>query len=132
MENQVKYFEGVGRRKTSSARVRIFKGDAVSTVNDKPAEEYFAGTPLAKRVYRPLDVCNLSKEYYFSAKVEGGGTMGQLDAVSLGLARALYEMDSTLKTTLRKNDLITRDPRMVERKKYNHIKSRKKPQFSKR
>jgi small subunit ribosomal protein S9 len=74
----------------------------------------------------------LRGKYYFTAKVQGGGTTGQVDSVQLGLARALYAMDEELKPALRQADLVTRDPRAVERKKYHHKKARKKPQFSKR
>lgn len=128
-----KYFEGIGRRKTSTARVRIYEGDSTSTVNEVPFDEYFAKVKDAKDVInKPLRVTNLEGKYYFSAKVSGGGITGQTEAIRLGLARALYKMDPELKAVLRKEDLVTRDPRMVERKKYHHIKARKKPQFSKR
>jgi small subunit ribosomal protein S9 len=128
-----KYFEGVGRRKTSTCRVRIYEGDEASTVNGMPIEEYFKGIPDAKqRIMEPLDTVELRGKYYFTAKVNGGGTTGQVDSVQLGLARALYAMDEELKPALRQADLVTRDPRAVERKKYHHRKARKKPQFSKR
>ena len=127
------YFEGIGRRKTSTCRVRIYKGDEASTVNGMPIEEYFKSIPNAKnKIMKPLEATELKGEYYFTAKVNGGGTTGQIDSVQLGLARALYEMDEDLKPTLRQADLVTRDPRAVERKKYHHRKARKKPQFSKR
>jgi small subunit ribosomal protein S9 len=127
-----KYTEGIGRRKVSTARVRLYAGKENSTINGKVIEEYFAGIPDAKRVLKPLEVTSLEGKYCFTAIVSGGGTTGQLDAVQLGLARAIYKMDADLKPILRKNDLITRDPRMVESKKYNFRKARKKPQFSKR
>lgn len=128
-----KYFEGTGRRKTSTARVRIFEGDSTSTVNDMPFQDYFAKVKNAEDVVKkPLRVVNLDSKYYFSAKVDGGGITGQMESIRLGIARALYEMDPELKTALRREGLVTRDPRMVERKKYHHIKARKKPQFSKR
>ena len=128
-----KYFEGIGRRKTSTCRVRIYKGDEASTVNGMPIDQYFMGVANAKKkIMKPLDTVNLSDKYYFTAKVSGGGTTGQIDSIQLGLARALYEMDESLKPALREADLVTRDPRAVERKKYHHRKARKKPQFSKR
>ncbi len=128
-----KYFEGIGRRKTSTARVRIFAGDSTSVINEIPYEDYFSKENSAKDVInKPLRISNLEGKYYFTAKVSGGGTTGQMEAIRLGLARALYEMDPELKPILRKEDLVTRDPRMVERKKYHHVKARKKPQFSKR
>lgn len=127
-----KYFEGIGRRKSSTARVRIYKGTSASIVNDKPVEQYFAYEGAVKDLTRPLTVSGLEKTYYFTAKVSGGGMTGQKEAVQLGLARAILNMDPDQKETLRQNDLVTRDPRMVESKKYNHKKARKKPQFSKR
>jgi small subunit ribosomal protein S9 len=128
-----KYFEGIGRRKTSTCRVRIYEGDETSTINGMPIDEYFKGIPEAKKnIIEPLDVVNLSGKYYFTANVSGGGTTGQIDAIQLGLARALYEMNEDLKPSLRKADLVTRDPRAVERKKYNKHKARKAHQFSKR
>ena len=128
-----KFFEGIGRRKTSKSRVRIYKGDSTSVVNDVPFEDYFSKVKDAKDIVnKPLRVLNLEGKYYFTAKVSGGGIKGQIGAIRLGLARALYEMDPELKQVLRKEDLVTRDPRMVERKKYHHVKARKRPQFSKR
>ena len=129
----MKYFEGIGRRKRSTARVRIYAGDTTSTVNGKPVEDFFGGKDnVAAIINRPLIVTSLEKKFYFTAKVNGGGITGQLEAVRLGLSRAIYEMDSELKPVLRKENLVTRDPREVERKKYHHVKARKKPQFSKR
>ncbi len=128
-----KYFEGIGRRKTSTSRVRIYTGDEVSTINEMPVEEFFKGLPNAKHdIMEPLRVVELVGKYYFTAHVNGGGTTGQLEAIRLGLARALYSMDETLKAPLRTAELVTRDPRAVERKKYNLRKARKKKQFSKR
>ncbi len=128
-----KYFEGIGRRKRSTARVRIYAGDKGSTVNGKSLDKYFTGTPNSETIVkRPLVLVGLEKKYYFTAKVVGGGSTGQLEAVRLGVARALVKMDEALKPALRKERLLTRDPREVERKKYDHVKARKKPQFSKR
>ncbi len=128
-----KYFEGIGRRKTSTARVRIYEGDDAFVVNDKPFDEYFAKVKNAKdEIIKPLRIVNLEGKYYISAKVSGGGYTGQVQAVQLGVARAIYNMNPEFKTVLRKSGLVTRDPRMVERKKYHHVKARKKPQFSKR
>jgi small subunit ribosomal protein S9 len=128
-----KYFEGIGRRKTSTSRVRIYSGDKASTINGKAIDTYFGSVPGSTiSINRPLLVTQLEGKYYFTATVSGGGISSQLDAVVLGLARALYSMDENLKPALRKEGLVTRDPRAVERKKYNQIKARKKPQFSKR
>jgi small subunit ribosomal protein S9 len=127
-----KYIEGVGRRKNATARVRIYSGQDTSTVNGKPLEGYFSLEEKLLNVIKPLKVTELQDKYFFTALVKGGGVTGQSEAIQLGLARALYKMDSSLKTVLRKNGLVTRDSRMVESKKYNYKKARKKPQFSKR
>lgn len=128
-----KYFEGIGRRKTSTARVRIYKGDKASTINGVPAVDYLKEMNKSELyIIKPLTVVGLEKQYYFTAKVQGGGITGQADAIRLGLARAINEMNPEVKPTLRKEDLLTRDPREVERKKYHRRKARKKPQFSKR
>ncbi len=128
-----KYFEGIGRRKTSTARVRIYKGDKASTINGVPAVDYLKEMNKSELyIIKPLTVVGLEKQYYFTAKVQGGGITGQTDAIRLGLARAINEMNPEVKPTLRKEDLLTRDPREVERKKYHRRKARKKPQFSKR
>ena len=128
-----KYFEGIGRRKTAISRVRIYSGDKAHMVNGMSIDTYFLSTPSASNtIIKPLRVTDLVDKYYFTATVSGGGLSAQIDAISLGLARALYAMDITLKPALRKANLVTRDPREVERKKYHQLKARKKPQFSKR
>ncbi len=128
-----KYTEGIGRRKTSTSRVRLYKGDKASSVNGKAISEYFVTEGEVENIVkRPLIVVGLEEKYYFTAKVSGGGVTGQMESVRLGLARALYEMNPELKPVLRKENLVSRDPRAVERKKYHHVKARKKPQFSKR
>jgi len=128
-----KYFEGIGRRKTSTARVRIYSGEKASTINDKAIDSYFLSNKDADRLLNEAFVItDLKDKYYFTAKVSGGGINSQIDAIRLGLGRAIFAMDESLKPVLRKAGLVTRDPRAVERKKYHHIKARKKPQFSKR
>ena len=128
-----KYFEGIGRRKTSTARVRIYKGDKASTVNGVAAVDYLKDiTKTELYIIRPLTVAGLESQYYFTAKVNGGGITGQADSIRLGLSRAICKMNPEAKPALRKENLVTRDPREVERKKYHHVKARKKPQFSKR
>jgi small subunit ribosomal protein S9 len=127
------FFEGIGRRKTSTCRVRIYEGKKANTVNGKALVEYFNGVEkVSREAVKPLQVTELENKYYFTAVVSGGGITGQVDAISLGLARALYKMDETLKPVLRTAGLVTRDARAVERKKYNLRKARKKKQFSKR
>ncbi len=101
-------------------------------MNGKTIGEFFSSPEASQLINMPLTVVELDKKYYFTAKVSGGGMTGQRDAVRLGLARALYKMDPELKPALRRAGLITRDSRQVERKKYNHKKARKKPQYSKR
>ncbi len=128
-----KYFEGIGRRKTSTARVRIYSGEKASTINDKAIDSYFLSNKDADRLLNEAFVItDLKGKFYFTAKVRGGGINSQIDAIRLGLGRAIFAMDESLKPILRKAGLVTRDPRAVERKKYHHIKARKKPQFSKR
>ncbi len=128
----MKYFEGIGRRKTTSARVRVYSGKSMSTINGKAFDEYFGDKSLGNDAVKPISVAGLDGKVYFTAKVSGGGTTGQVGAVAHGLGRALVKMDETLKPDLRKAGYITRDPRMVERKKYHQVKARKKSQFSKR
>ncbi len=128
-----KYFEGIGRRKTATSRVRIYPGEKASMVNGKAIDTYFLSNKEAEKIINEgLVITDLKDKYYFTAKVSGGGINAQIDAIKLGLGRALYSMDESLKPMLRKAGLVTRDPRDVERKKYNHHKARKKPQFSKR
>ena len=126
-----KYFEGIGRRKTSTARVRIYKGKGVSTVNERAVEDFFPKQGAVSDLEEVFKTAGI-EGYYYTVKVNGGGTTGQLDAVKLGIARAIVKMDETLKPALRKAGMVTRDPRMVERKKYSFKKARRKPQFSKR
>ncbi len=127
-----KYVEGLGSRKTSVARVRVFEGNEPSLINGKPMEDVVKSKLGREDVMRPLVVTNTVGKVYFTAKSSGGGITGQREAIRLGLSRALLKMDTDRKSVLRKAGLITRDPREVERKKYFHIKARKKPQFSKR
>jgi len=126
------YFEGIGRRKTSTARVRVYSGKAVSSINDKPFNEYFDRNISELDILKPISAVGLNDKVYFTAKVRGGGVTGQVEAIQVGIGRALLKMDETFKPVLRKSGFITRDPRMVERKKYHRRKARKKPQFSKR
>lgn len=128
-----KYFEGIGRRKTSTCRVRVYQGDKASTINGKSIDEYFKSIENAiKVINEPLRAVELEGKAYFTATINGGGFMSQADAIKLGLGRALVVMDEALKPSLRKAGFITRDPREVERKKYHQVKARKKAQFSKR
>lgn len=127
-----KFYEGVGRRKSAVARVRLFAGSGAFTVNDKPVTQYFAVPTLATVAMTPLKATQNESRFTISAKVEGGGPAGQADAVSLGLARALLAADATFKAALRKSGLLTRDPREKERKKPGLKKARKAKQYTKR
>lgn len=122
-----------GRRKESVARVFITPGTGKILINGKTPEEYFGGrTVYLKSLMLPIEVANVAGRFDIVAKVEGGGTTGQVEAVRLGIARALVKYDESLRSILRKEGLLTRDPREVERKKYGLKKARRAPQFSKR
>lgn len=127
-----RYFEGVGRRKTAVARVRITKGTGVFVVNGKKSEEYFNRTLSGQVALSPLDKFSILDKFNVSAKVSGGGTTAQAEAVRLGVARALVIFDSAFRDKLRPLGFLTRDPRMVERKKYGLKKARRAPQWKKR
>ena len=122
----------VGRRKTSVARVKVVQGTGNIKVNRRSIEEYFPLATLRQHITDPLRVTNTASKYDIVANVEGGGSTGQAGAVRLGIARALVKLDDDLRSTLRNAGLVTRDPRMVERKKYGQKKARKRFQFSKR
>ena len=123
---------GTGRRKSSVARVRIMPGSGKKLVNGRPLEEYFAREVLVLQANRPLVVTEMDSKVDITARVDGGGVAGQAGAVYLGIARALKEYDLALKSALDKESLLTRDPRMKERKKYGQPGARKRFQFSKR
>jgi small subunit ribosomal protein S9 len=122
----------VGRRKTAVARVIVKPGSGEVKVNDKPLEQYFPIDTLRNEVLLPLTVTELAGKYDVEANVNGGGPSGQAGAVKLGISRALVDMNNELRGKLREFDLLTRDSRMVERKKYGQKKARKRFQFSKR
>ena len=122
----------LGRRKTAVARVYLNKGKGKITVNGKELKEYFPSALLQFKVNQPLNTLGLIDKYDVKINVEGGGINGQAEAIRLGIARALVELDPESKPKLRKEGFMTRDPRMVERKKPGQKKARKKFQFSKR
>ena len=140
------YFYGTGRRKTSSARVFLKSGTGLFSIksfkktekdqkNKKisiPIEKYFIKPEQIQSVLSPLQVLNLKKSFDVFVTVKGGGFTGQAEAIRHGLARALLKVSEEHRPLLKKNGLLTRDPRMVERKKYGHHKARKSTQFSKR
>ena len=127
------YFYALGRRKSSTARVRLQKGTGKIVINDKTAEVYFAGSKsLLNEIVKPFNVLELNGKYDVSVKVSGGGTTGQVEAIRLGIAKALVEIDETLRNNLRRADLLGRDPREKERKKFGLKGARKQRQFTKR
>ena len=128
----VQYYEGIGRRKTSSARVRIITGNGQYIINDKQAEAYFPRLRDMKKIVAPLLAAEMEDRFDISVKVKGGGITGQAGAVCHGLARALVKMDPELRPVMRAGGLLTRDSRMKERKKPGLKRARKAPQFTKR
>lgn len=123
---------GTGRRKSSVARVRVTPGSGKRTVNGRPLDEYFGREVLSLLANRPLVITEMEGKVDVIARVDGGGTTGQAGAISLGIARALKQYDVAHKTALDTEGLLTRDPRMKERKKYGQPGARKRFQFSKR
>jgi small subunit ribosomal protein S9 len=126
------YYWGTGRRKTAVARVRIREGTGKIEINHRAMEVYFPDILQQRAVHNPLEAGDLIGKIDCFANVKGGGIAGQAGAVMLGLARALIGMRPDLEATLRDLGYLTRDSRMVERKKYGHKKARKSFQFSKR
>ena len=122
----------IGRRKTSVARVYIQPGKGSIVVNKKDYKEYFATMLLQSKIEQSQKTVSVLKDFDIQVNVFGGGLTGQAEAVRLGIARALVKLNEDNKSALRKEGLITRDPRMVERKKPGQRKARKKTQFSKR
>jgi small subunit ribosomal protein S9 len=122
----------IGRRKTSVARVIVKPGTGKVKINNRTLEDYFPVDTLRTEVLSPLVATEMSGRYDISANVDGGGLTGQAGAVKLGIARALIDINVELKAKLRVTRMLTRDPRMVERKKYGQKKARKRFQFSKR
>ena len=122
----------IGRRKTAVARVYVSKGKGNITVNKKDLTEYFPTATLQYKVNQPLAMTNNEKNFDISVNVYGGGMTGQAEAVRLALSRAMCELDEENRSILKPEGLLTRDPRMVERKKFGQKKARKKFQFSKR
>ena len=125
-------YQGTGRRKTSIARVRLMPGTGTVTVNGRDAAAYFGRAVLMTLVDAPFKATDTVGKFDVIAKLEGGGLSGQAGALRHGIARALLLAGDDYRADLKKEGLLRRDPRMVERKKYGLKKARKKPQFSKR
>jgi small subunit ribosomal protein S9 len=122
----------IGRRKTAVARVYVAKGKGNITVNKKDMAVYFPTATLQYKVNQPLAMTNNDGNFDITVNVYGGGITGQAEAIRLALSRALCEVDAENRQILKPEGLLTRDPRMVERKKFGQKKARKKFQFSKR
>ncbi len=127
-----KYYHGTGRRKTAVARVRLYPGNGMIVVNEKPMEEYFPREADRLAVRAPLDLTKTMDQFNVMVKVAGGGISGQAGAVRHGIARALLSANPELRKPLRDDGMLTRDPRAKERKKPGLKRARKAPQYTKR
>jgi len=133
MYDQIPYFYGTGRRKSSVARVRVYQGSGNITINDRNIDDYFGLETLKLIVRQPLALTETTEKFDIICRVAGGGVTGQAGAIRHGIARALLQYDSEqLRPLLKKAGFLTRDPRMKERKKYGLKGARRAPQFSKR
>ena len=126
------YFYGTGRRKSSVARVRVYNGTGKITINDRDIDDYFGLETLKLIVRQPLNLTGTADKFDIVCRVAGGGVTGQAGAIRHGISRALLQFDGELRAELKKAGLLTRDPRMKERKKYGLKGARRAPQFSKR
>lgn len=127
------YFYGLGRRKSSTARVRLNNGKGSITINDKPADDYFANSKhLLNKISQPFAVLEQENKYSITVRVSGGGHDGQAEAIRLGIAKALVQLNPDYKSTLRRAELLGRDSREKERKKFGLKGARKQRQFTKR
>ncbi|MFT6503579.1 MAG: small subunit ribosomal protein S9 [Crocinitomicaceae bacterium] len=122
----------LGRRKTSVARVYMSKGKGKVTINKRDYTEFFPVSVLQSKIHQPFELTDTVGQYDVTVNVAGGGINGQVEAIRLGISRALVKIDEENKALLKAEGLMTRDPRMVERKKPGQPKARKKFQFSKR
>lgn len=132
IEERKDQLHAVGRRKTAKCTVNFIKGEGESTVNGKKFDEYFKKDDQRAIIMLPFVVTKKMGDFYFRAKVSGGGIMGQASALRTGIARCLALIDDVTHSELAKENLLTRDPRAKERKKIYFVRARKKPQFSKR
>jgi len=133
MATAATYDYGLGRRKSATARARLVKGTGKITINDKPAEEYLNGNKsLLAEITDPLAIAGKQKDFDVTIKVSGGGTSGQVDAIKVAIAKAIIVGAPDLRPTLKKAELLRRDPREKERKHYGLRSARKREQYSKR
>ena len=129
----MEYYEAIGRRKSATARVRLFPGgDGTIIINERPLQEYFCIEAMIANIQNPLKVTETENRFNISVKVKGGGIRGQAGAIGLGIARALLKVDPELRPTLRRGGFLTRDARVKERKKPGLRRARKAPQYTKR
>lgn len=126
------YTTATGRRKAAIARIYLSKGKGKITVNDREYKEYFPIEMLYQKLEKPFKVAGVEGKFDVKINVLGGGIKGQAEAISLGISRALIQVDETMRPALKDEKLLTRDPRVVERKKFGKKKARKSFQFSKR
>jgi len=131
-KNHGRYWEGIGRRKTAVARVRIFKGSGAYKVNDKNLGDFFKDKDIYKKVEKVFKKVGQTKKFDLSVKIYGGGKKSQIGALVQGIALSLVKINETYKKALKKEGFLTRDPRMKERKKYGLKRARRAPQWSKR
>jgi small subunit ribosomal protein S9 len=130
--NERAYYYGTGRRKTAVARIRLFPGEGPLVINGKPFDEAFSEERLRKIILEPLMVTNTLDKFNATIKVSGGGISGQAGAIRHSIARALVEVDESLRPLLRSYGVLTRDSRVKERKKYGLVRARKAKQYTKR
>jgi len=130
--SEVRYYEGIGRRKRATARVRLYPGDGQIAVNDKPLNQYFGRFQDQEQAIEPLKLTHNEGRFNLMAVVKGGGITGQAQAIRQGLARALQIVDPELRAMLREAGFLTRDSREKERKKVGLKRARKAPQYTKR
>lgn len=126
------YYQGLGRRKSATASVRLFPGEGGFVVNGKPADEFFSRSVDMQTAVAPLRAANLEGQFLITVKVSGGGVSGQAGAIRHGIARALLDSNPDLRLLLKRNGFLTRDARIKERKKPGLKRARKAPQYTKR
>jgi small subunit ribosomal protein S9 len=129
--SKVQYW-GTGRRKKAVARVRLVPGNGAISINSRNFENFFPNKTSRLIVLQPMELTDMTGRFDIICRVDGGGVTGQAGAIRLGIARALIKADMELRPSLKKAGFLTRDPRMIERKKYGLHKARKAPQYSKR
>lgn len=127
-----KYIEAIGRRKESVARVRFSKGEPNILINDLPLDKYFPIKENQEKILAPLKLTETENKYLITVRVKGGGTTGQAEAIRLGISRCLLKLNENFRKILKESGFLTRDARVVERKKFGLKKARRAPQWQKR